>query len=281
MTRIKIGWVAIAMSLAAAVVAGASDIPRLGTIYYGRILGEFGNPVGPADGITVSAWKSGGSEAAAYDVGPFLGPSINYRLQIDVVAAGGGADGTSVPDGSTAQLRVRAGGAPKPVIGNTNLLVRSGAVTNRMFILGTDANGSGLPDEWEQFVLDALAALNINAGVTNLGDFNPGADYDGDGASNRDEFFGGTLPFLNTDYLRIEQYTLSAGVFRIRFMSNDGFFYEVQGTTNTIAGPWQVRQFGTNATLTAAGSLLEGSGNVQDLYFQTNALNEFLRLTVK
>lgn len=144
--------------------------------------------------------------------------------------------------------------------------------------MGTDTNGNGIPDEWEQFVLNALATLGMNVGVTNLADFDVLADYDGDGVKNRDEFFSGSLPFLDGDYLRSEEFHANDnGANRIRFLGNAGFSYEVYTSGDLFTGSWQVSPISTNPVAPGSASMVSGEGAMQDVYFPTNGLAEFFR----
>ena len=275
-------WIAIACGMAFAASAGASDIPRIGAIYYGKVLSAYGYPCADADGVTMAAIKTGGVEAAHYDIGPLVGPGINYRLQVNVVATGSGGDGTAVPEGGAIQIRATAAGQPTHQIGDTNVVVASGAVVRRDFILGADADGDGLPDEWERFAIDAMSALGMAVGVTTIAQFNPTVDYDADGYDNRQEFTAGTLPFLGNDSLRIDQVARgSNGTVRLRFLGNQGFSYQINASSNLLSGSWQVARFGTDTLSPSANNVISGGGSMQNVYFPTNGFSQFLRLVVK
>lgn len=284
MNRSLRSWIVIAVGVTMVASSDAADIPRLGAIYYGKTLSPYGYPSTAADGVTLSAVKIGGVEASYYDIGPVIGPGINYRLQVNVVASGSGGDGTSVPEGGTVQLRATIGGQPVNMIGNTNIVVASSAVDRRDYILGADDDGDGLPDAWEQFAVDAMKALGMGAGVTNIAQFDPHADYDADGVSNEQEFFAGTLPFLGSDSLRIDLVSLvTNGTMRIRFLGNEGFIYQVNASSNLAAGSWQVEQIGSDPMAPSANSMVAGDGSLQSvyMYYPTNGLAHFLRLIVK
>jgi hypothetical protein len=53
-----------------------------------------------------------------------------------------------------------------------------------------DSDGDGLPDAWEQQIVDANPTDNI----LNIADVNPNDDFDHDGVSNQQEFLAGTSP---------------------------------------------------------------------------------------
>lgn len=282
MKRSHRAWIALAIGMAIATVARATDIPRIGAIYYGKTLSAYGYPCTDADGAALMAIKSGGVEAARFDFGPLVGPGINYRLQINVVASGSGGDGTSVSEGGAIQIRATAGGQPVNLIGDTNIVVASGAVGRRDYILGADTDGDGLPDEWEQFCIDAMAALGMDVGVTTIAQFNPNADYDGDRDSNQQEFHAGTLAFLGNDSLRIDQVTPGPqGTVCMRFLGNQGFSYQIIASSNLVSGSWQVARFGTAADSPTANNIVSGGGTLQNIYFPTNGFSQFLRLVVK
>jgi hypothetical protein len=63
----------------------------------------------------------------------------------------------------------------------------------------TDADGDGLPDEFEQIIVD----FDPEDGITDIRDVHGDDDFDGDGKSNGDELLSGTDPALITSCLRI------------------------------------------------------------------------------
>ncbi len=272
----------VALGVAFLAIAHAVDIPRLGAVYYGQILSPYGNPCSAGDGVRLSTVKTNGTVAAYVDIGSTLGPGINYRLQVDYVASGSSIDGTSVSEGGTIHLQATLGSQPINIIGQTNIVVSSGVVSNMFLVLGTDVNGDGLPDEWQQMVIDAMNALGMTNAPASLAQFNANSDYDSDGVNNRNEFLAGTLPFLASDYPRIQKLSLDPrGKYVITLFGNDGFNYQIHTSSDPMTGSWDVTQFATNGAATQAQSLLHGANAMQDLYFPTNGLREFIRLIVK
>jgi len=63
-------------------------------------------------------------------------------------------------------------------------------------ILATDANGDGVPDEYLETIEYEMAIRGIDV-------YDPEADYDGDGQSNKAEYIAGTNPFDKTDKLSV------------------------------------------------------------------------------
>ena len=95
-------------------------------------------------------------------------------------------------------------------------------------MLAEDANGNGIGDTYEETMLDEMWYAGID------GDYDPEADYDGDGQSNRTEYLAGTDPFDKDDFFRVSSYGLPnsdasgpAELFAVTFEANAGRSYGV------------------------------------------------------
>ena len=73
------------------------------------------------------------------------------------------------------------------------------------------------------------------------GTYNPWADYDHDGISNYGEFLAGTIPFDETDYLRVKEFGMKDGKFALKFEHVGGHVYAVSAA-NTLAKPGWARK---------------------------------------
>lgn len=96
-------------------------------------------------------------------------------------------------------------------------------------LLAADADGDGIPDEWE-----ALYSANI----TNL---NANADTDGDGMKNWEEYVAGTNPTNALSYLKVESIGASASgnlAVQLEFNAVSNRTYTVQYSTSTDGGSW-------------------------------------------
>jgi len=91
---------------------------------------------------------------------------------------------------------------------------------------GEDANFDGLPDDWQSRYW-GLNPLGWPAG---------GADSDGDGASNLQEFLAGTNPTNPSSALRLDMVRNGQGVW-LNWNTEPGFVYQVQVSTNATV--WQ------------------------------------------
>ncbi len=68
------------------------------------------------------------------------------------------------------------------------------------------------------------------------GTYDPWADYDNDGISNYGEFLAGTIPFDDTDYLRVKEFGPKNGKLALKFEHVGGHVYAVS-SANTLAKP--------------------------------------------
>ena len=97
-------------------------------------------------------------------------------------------------------------------------------------MLAEDVNGNGIADSYEEAMLDEMWAAEID------GDYDPEADYDGDGVSNRAEYLAGTDPFDADDFFHVVNVAAtessgsgspSTNLFAITFEANAGRSYGV------------------------------------------------------
>ena len=267
-----------AIACGAALTMYAASVPRLGCIYYGQVRNWFGMPCNSADGVRLTALRAG-STLTWCDVGTGGTGLMNYSIPINVVAPGPAPEAGTVAEGETVLLTATLGGAPVHLIGNTNLVATGGGVcVRRDFIVGTDHDADGLPDEWELFM---LAAIGPGSGLTAIEQIRPGDDYDGDGASNIEEFLAGTFAFLAADVLRIEGWRQAGDNFEMTFYGSAGITYEVRTTADPMAGAWEVVRVAASPMATADASTVKGAGDVQSLYFATNGCYRFFQLFTK
>jgi hypothetical protein len=153
-----------------------------------------------------------------------------------VVAGGGGPygyrwyfNGTNLA-GTNASLtltNVQAGNAGGYQVVVTNQM---GAATSRvaqLTIMSGDADGDGLPDDWER-------QHGLGAGTGNDRDGDP----DGDGMTNYQEYLSGTDPQDATSVLKVTMAGGGGGA-TVSFLAMPEVSYTVQYRTALVAGAWQ------------------------------------------
>ena len=113
-----------------------------------------------------------------------------------------------------------------------------GSAVRLRILLAEDTNGNGIADSYEEAMLDEMWYHGI-AGDT----YDPEADYDGDGFSNRKEYFLGTDGFDKDDYFRATKIggDASGDLFAIDFEANAGRTYAVKESPDLKA--WKTAAF--------------------------------------
>lgn len=105
---------------------------------------------------------------------------------------------------------------------------RPTVVAHRLHLLTTptegDADADGLPDAWERRLVDALPGDALGR----IEDVFPDDDFDGDGASNRDEYLAGTDAVSGASYLRLRVQAFTANAVVLEFEAVPGRSYRVE-----------------------------------------------------
>ena len=119
------------------------------------------------------------------------------------------------------------------------------------------------------------------------GTYDPWADYDNDGISNYGEFLAGTIPFDETDYLRVKEFGVKDGKFALKFEHVGGHVYAVS-SANTLARPeWAKKRVRKNANGAELDQVLadgdDGDVGETTIYITPvgGATSEFFRLEAK
>lgn len=149
--------------------------------------------------------------------------SYNFAVDIplsDQAAQGSVQPGAKVkivfvdPDGVIYEGLILEGDA---IVGNP------GEMKTLNVALGTDADHDGVADEY----VEALAYLMWK---NRKGEYDANADWDGDGANNRQEYIAGTNPFDPKDRFSVGEMAVAEGCenyLRLTFLANQGRTYTV------------------------------------------------------
>ena len=120
-----------------------------------------------------------------------------------------------------------------------------GANTRLDLTLGVDSDNDGLPDAWEQLLID-----NDRSGrLRTLADVKPGDDFDGDGLTNFQEYLLGTYALDPLDGLALTVVEAVNGFAHLRFAVALGRTYTIK--TSSDLTTWAAQSF---ALGTAAGA---------------------------
>lgn len=244
---------------------------------YGEAFSWNGRAFASGDAATVIA-KINGVAMDRCDVVSGIYPALNFRVHIPMATgamAGRGVTGDRITfevnyDG---QVHSVCTGQTAFVVGQSATAVRYG------LFVGTDLDGDGLPDEYENLLAPYYAAAGRGS---SLSDISPDDDFDGDGFSNYKEFLAGTIPVDGADFLRIDKFcSLGNGYFALSFLSAPSRTYISPSSETLYSTNWSVSVFAmTTNELPARTFFSSESDNYTTLYLQpTNAT--YFRLKVQ
>ena len=140
-----------------------------------------------------------------------------------------------------------------------------------------DEDQDGLPDDWEwELIAWSGGALDT------LADVRGADDFDGDGMNNLQEYWAGTFPFLDYDYLFIERYDRTPNNrLRLTLLSVRGKVYSVVCTTDPAQGVWHPCPFALSDTDPFLETPVEGTGDWLSLLVPIDASTWFFRLEAR
>ena len=132
-----------------------------------------------------------------------------------------------------------------------------------------DADGDGLPDEWEYSIVDAIASDSVD----HIADVELEADFDGDGVNNADEYTADTSPTNEWSYLHFTGISASNGVMGLRWSGGILATQYVDRCTflGETGGSWQC--WHTNLPPTDSEGVLEVIGTIStpNVFFRIRA----------
>ncbi|MBR1608992.1 MAG: hypothetical protein IJ678_05185 [Kiritimatiellae bacterium] len=229
---------AVAASFAAAGAAGvaaAANFP-VGTHLVKGTLKDWQNKVLTSSAqITVQAVNENGSVIASTTVADPTADGCDFLLQIPL---------SSMPTDSTAAVGdrlncvvVQESGLSLAVdplaVGEANTVSRVCLAFVDMKSFTEGGETVGVPQEYIDLIGVWMDAYGIE------GDYAPFADYDGDGATNYEEYVAGTNPFDPTDKLAISAYDAPEGSpHAISFEYVGGHLYGVVTTLSLVNPEW-------------------------------------------
>lgn len=198
-------------------------------LIHGLVRDEMGEPLSLAGAEVFLETEDGVSIATTVRLG--IRPGENYRLTIpmDSFTSSDAYKPSALTDTVPFRLKVLIGETvyiPVEMAGNFVNLGDPGGETLINLTLGVDSDGDGLPDAWENTLIQMLGG-----GMT-LADIHPDGDSDGDGISDGSEYVAGTYAFDAEDGLRLSLAPNGSPGRTVQFFGIAGRTYAVQGTTD-------------------------------------------------
>ena len=268
----------IGLLIGMAVMAQAQNaVPLPPFTVYGMVKSWNGRAYSSNDNATVIA-KIGGVEVDRCAAVSGVYPDLNYRIHIPMASApvsGKGSTGDSITfevyyDGQT--HAVPPGETP-PIVGQT------GTAMACNLVVGTDLDGDGMPDEYENLLLPYYIEAGRGTSIWNI---LPTDDFDGDGYSNEQEFIAGTIPVEESDFLKIDEFKQSAaGLMALKFLSAPGRTYAVPQTTNLISTSWTASELSLASNTPPAQTFYSSPADAYITLYLLPTNNVSFRLDVK
>ncbi len=192
---------------------------------FGIVRNEVGDPINLASGDVYLETPSGVQLRSSVVSG--LEPGVNYRLEVPM-DSGTAADinaymPTALKPFWQFKLKVQIGQLtylPIEMVGNFAQIGQPSLKTRIDLTLGVDSDGDGLPDAWEQTLIDIYGGT--------LGGIRPGDDTDGDGIKNIDEYIAGTYAFDPEDGFQLSILSVTNGHSQLEFLGIRGRSYTIE-----------------------------------------------------
>jgi len=268
--------------LSLSAISGLQPVELLPFTFYGRIVNYAHIAYGKDTSVEVRLKDANGKLIAKTTTATGGETAYNYVLDVPLsskTVAGHAHAGDTMtfefvdPVGKIYYGLVASGDA---VIG------LSGEKRNVDVILATDADGNGIADEYEQALVYMMAVKGIE-------EYQPLADWDGDGMNNYQEYIAGTNPLDATDYLKITEMAAAAGYddyLAITFLAAEGrtYMFDAGVRKEVEITDWTDARFAVGdpgAIMSRAVTTEPGASGPMTVFVKKNGENRYWRLKVK
>jgi hypothetical protein len=174
------------------------------------------------------------------------------------------------------------GSAFYPIEVSGTLQAGSGGERTRLDLtLGSDSDGDGLPDVWEEWQLYQAGLYPAADGTWDLSQISASGDFDGDGQSDGFEYIAGTFAGDSTEVFGLEIKEKLVSHVRLEFYAITGKTYTIERSTDMVE--WTRVNFATESAQNtpAAGHVAAAVGQVPVFLTPASDAKEFYRLSVR
>ena len=268
------------------IAAGAAPVMPYGTyLVKGTFRGDYNTVLRDFGDAKVRAQRADGTVIAESTVRSADSEGVNFVLSIPVASASTDKS-CKVGESLDCVLKTNEGTLDVPNSLKVGTPVKVGSVTFNCTEVKsyTNSTDGAVVDIPTAYIDEAQWYLDMYMGG---GTYDPWADYDHDGISNYAEFLAGTIPFDETDYLRVKEFGMKDGKFALKFEHVGGHVYAVS-SANTLAKPgWakrHVRKSAKGAELEqVVADGVEGDVGETEIFITPvgGATSEFFKLEAK
>jgi len=207
---------------------------------FGVLKNQLGTPLATGDATIILSGPAG--EVIRGPVDASIAPGINYKLEVpeDSNRTAQLYTPTAMLPTSPFTIRVvinTVSHVPIQMQGQIRTLGEAAGSTRLDLTLGVDSDGDGLPDAWEQDMIDFDPADGLNS----LADVKPGDDSDSDGMKNLSEYIAGTYAFDRLDALNLEVKSVAGELAKLEFVTVTGRTYHLTSSTDGVT--WKKQSF--------------------------------------
>ena len=233
-------------ALFAATAKAATPVLPYGTYQVkGAFRGDYNTVMRDFGEAKVRAQRADGTVIAESTVRPADSEGVNFALSIPVASAST-AKTCAVGESLDCVLVTQEGALDVPNSLKVETPIKVGKVTFNCTEVKsyTNPKDGTVVDIPTAYIAEAQWYLDT---YMNGGTYDPWADYDHDGISNYGEFLAGTIPFDESDYLRVKEFGPRDGKLVLKFEHVGGHVYAVS-SANTLAQPaWAKKRVRKNA----------------------------------
>ena len=210
----------------------------------------------------------------------------SYELRVKIDQARSGTElytEKAVSVGGVFSLVVEMNGSVYyPIEVSGTLQAGNGGERTRLDLtLGTDSDGDGLPDVWEEWQLYQAGMYPNAQGAWDLSQLSSDGDFDGDGQSDGFEYIAGTFAGDASETFGMEILGKANGVAELEFYAITGKAYTIESSVDMIN--WETVSFAVDAPGNASFSshVAAAVGVVPAYVTPISETHEFYRLTVR
>jgi hypothetical protein len=248
---------------------------------YGSVKDEQGQPLRAEEGVVILR-GTGDVELVRGFTDPSIGPGINYsvNIQMDSGTTALLYEVTALRPLLPFTIRVVINGVtyvPIQAVSAFNIGNPAGQ-TRIDLTFGLDSDSDGLPDSWEQELIDGY--YDATGILLTRGDIRPGDDFDGDGMTNFDEYIAGTYALDGGDRLRLDVIEVTPAYARLRFVAITGRTYRLTSSPNLLL-PFVEQPFALAPAAAPVVQYLAPGVEYRDVYVSPAAAKYFFKLHVQ